>query len=368
MEPESSPQPWHAVLVELYEIIKAPGYRAIEEHVSQDSAAGPLSKSTVGYLLSGQANPRRASVEAFVLGCFHYARTHKPPIELPNGQDLLRHWMDRYDQAARPARGDGLSEGASAHARLPDLVPRELEATPDRSAGVVDRHWVVSARGTDLSATEFWFTGRQRALSQIAAFCEQRHPGLLIVTGMPGSGKSAVLGVLVLRSLAPHVLPTDVRTQVPNCGVAVAVYARGKDADTVLADVLRAQGHTVEDSIDVRDQLDGVLGEVNNAPLCVIDALDEAANQSDVAEAVRWLSSRVPVIVGVRPNGPTGPEGTVSLPASLQARHPRSLASTRRRTSTRETWLSTSRGVYVATGTVREGTGLLPGISTCSST
>jgi hypothetical protein len=78
---------------------RGPGYRVIADHAAQASAS-PLSKSAVGDLLNGKANPRRTSFEAFVLGCLHYARTRKPPTELPDGQDQPRYWTDRYDDAA----------------------------------------------------------------------------------------------------------------------------------------------------------------------------------------------------------------------------------------------------------------------------
>ena len=100
MERMSSPQRWDEVLVELYELAGSPGVRVVEDYARRDPDAGSLSKSTVGDLLKGKANPRRASVEAFVLGCLYYARTRRPPVVLPEGQDVSGYWMDRYDQAA----------------------------------------------------------------------------------------------------------------------------------------------------------------------------------------------------------------------------------------------------------------------------
>lgn len=100
MERMPSPQRWDEVLMELYELAGSPGVRVVEDYARRDPDAGSLSKSTVGELLKGKANPRRASVEAFVLGCLYYARTRRPPVALPEGQDVSGYWMDRYDQAA----------------------------------------------------------------------------------------------------------------------------------------------------------------------------------------------------------------------------------------------------------------------------
>ncbi|MFD6608667.1 hypothetical protein ACFWD1_07235 [Micromonospora chalcea] len=184
----------------------------------------------------------------------------------------------------------------------------------------VARHWVVSARGTDASATEFWFTGRRRALDLIGEFTRERRPGLLVVTGMPGAGKSAILGVCVLRSLAPSAMPEAIRLSTPKCSIDVAVHARGKDADTVLAEVLRgldAQSNAVE----IRDRIDETI-ERGATPVCVIDAIDEAEDPDGVAEAVGWLSRRATTVIAVRPHAPAATNSEVQLPASLQIWHP----------------------------------------------
>src|SRR5207302_7045862 len=92
----SSRQRWHEVLSELHELVGAPGGRVVEEHARRDPDAAALSKSTVSTLLKGEANPRRATVRAFVLGCLSYARAHRRTVALPDGQDMAEFWMRRY--------------------------------------------------------------------------------------------------------------------------------------------------------------------------------------------------------------------------------------------------------------------------------
>jgi hypothetical protein len=192
---------------------------------------------------------------------------------------------------------------------------------PEPRRARVGRHWVVSARGTDISADEFWFTGRDRALAGISDFAQVRRAGLLVVTGMPGAGKSAVLGVSVLRSLAPDLLPAKIRASTPDCSITAAVHARNKDADVVLAEIASQLVGGTRSSDDVRELLDEVI-DPNCRPVCVIDAIDEANDPAGVADAIRWLSGRAVIIVGVRSIASADADSAALLPAALQVRHP----------------------------------------------
>lgn len=199
--------------------------------------------------------------------------------------------------------------------------PRPAPGPPVMLPPELAGHWTVSARGTDRSPEEFWFTGRRLALSQIDEFVRPRRAGLLVVTGMPGAGKSALLGVCVLRSLAPSLLPDEVRGAVPDFSIEIAVHAQGKPADAVLAEVARTLGGSPDTAVDIRDLLDALLRE-RDVPVCLIDAVDEAEDPATVADAVRWLSQRAVTIVGVRSDAPTADRGDVGLPSALAVRHP----------------------------------------------
>jgi hypothetical protein len=230
---------------------------------------------------------------------------------------LQPHNADRYLVTAFTVTG---AERLLRQLAREPTEPRTESGTPPTLPLRVARHWVVSARGTDMSATEFWFTGRRHAIALISDFARDRRPGLLAVTGMPGAGKSALLGVCVLRSLAPDALPPEIQSSIPDCSINLAVHAQGKDADTVLAEVAEYLGGTLRNVAEVRDLLDEII-DPGSPPVCVIDALDEAKDPAGVADAVRWLSGRAATIVGVRPDAPADPGGTV-LPAALWSRHP----------------------------------------------
>lgn len=76
------------------------------------------------------------------------------------------------------------------------------------------------------------FTGRTRALCELVAWLGSDRGGLWVVTGDPGSGKSAVLGRLVAladrqqrRKMAVATLPRDLVP--PEGSIDVAVWAKG---------------------------------------------------------------------------------------------------------------------------------------------
>jgi hypothetical protein len=114
---------WTVVLRELRELAGRPGVRVIAEHARRAGAPVSLSKATVSNLLNGRTAPRRATVESFVLGCLHHARTHRPPVALPDGQDDWAHWMRRYHRALRdeaPAAEEEPPRQAPAPSQLLD--------------------------------------------------------------------------------------------------------------------------------------------------------------------------------------------------------------------------------------------------------
>ncbi|MFC9341533.1 hypothetical protein ACFT0G_15635 [Streptomyces sp. NPDC057020] len=112
-----------AVLGELYELVGQPGVRVVQDTAGLAGALTSLSKATVSNLLNGRTNPRRSSVEAFVLSCLHHARTRRTSLVLPEGKDTPGYWMRRYDRAARtgtPASSNRPPERMAAPSHLLD--------------------------------------------------------------------------------------------------------------------------------------------------------------------------------------------------------------------------------------------------------
>ena len=161
-----------------------------------------------------------------------------------------------------------------------------------------------------------WFTGRARALADLTAWLtgspEQITHRCKVVTGGPGSGKTAVLGLLaalshpdqraaVPRGELPAVLP-------PPDAIDAAIYAGNQPTASVLAQIAAAAGLDMiehsDRSAQLRHLLDGLLKREH--PLVVlIDALDEAADPQDLTRrAIRPLIDagypRLRLLLGTR--------------------------------------------------------------------
>jgi WD40 repeat protein len=156
-----------------------------------------------------------------------------------------------------------------------------------RHAAELTDHWGPRSRGVEVAAQAGWyFTGRDAALRELAG--QITNPGgdirLRVVTGNPGSGKSAVLGRLItLADTGSATKPPDFPDQadsIPPAGsIAAALLARGKATDELLAEVTASLG------IAAGTGLADALAE-RPAFTVVVDALDEAADPAAVIDKV----------------------------------------------------------------------------------
>ncbi|MGW2611980.1 caspase family protein [Streptomyces mirabilis] len=181
----------------------------------------------------------------------------------------------------------------------------EWDAEARRRDGEFRATLLVRAKGGD----GWWFSGRVAALRDIARWLAEPDPArpLLAVTAAPGSGKTAVLGLVSTlthpdrRPMVPVDtigLPPDA---VPAVGaVDVAVYAQNLTTDQVLRGI--AAGARVP------AETPGALLDALTTPVTVlIDALDEAADPHDlVLRLLRPLADhaagRLRLLVGTRPH------------------------------------------------------------------
>lgn len=176
---------------------------------------------------------------------------------------------------------------------------------------IADRrtHFDTAARGV---AQPHWtgtlFTGRERALRALAAWCADGSAGsLCMVVGQPGSGKSAVLGRLVELS-DPTTRKTVAKGMPPNClpptkSVHVELTARGRtllDLVTQIASEGRLEAASVDELIlGLRDR---------KTPLVVVlDGLNESSEPELVARelvgklAGGEIGTGLRMVVGSRP-------------------------------------------------------------------
>ncbi|MGM7643446.1 hypothetical protein ACSVDM_00985 [Nocardia sp. JW2] len=211
-------------------------------------------------------------------------------------------------------------------------VTAELEAALSELSDDELRHFLPKAHGGELPFKEtvlgeqsWYFEGRQSEIHQIVDWLATVGQGMLVVTGPAGSGKSALLGHLVV-----HSNPT-LRTALVTAGVLEEVPEDERPPDAVFDLVLHLTGASPE--VIVSRIAEGIgaggppLGSVSEATrwLCdqlsdrtttiLVDALDEAVDPLTAAQMVLRELAGVPTVrllIGTRLSTHEGPD----LPAS----------------------------------------------------
>ena len=159
------------------------------------------------------------------------------------------------------------------------------------------RHWRPRGRGVSADSERgFRFRGRSAALTVITSWLDRERPNrrALVVTGSPGSGKSAVLGRIVTTADfdAAAALPaSDQAVRATPGSVACAVHAKGKTALEVATEIARAASAVLPNQVeDFAPALRAALAEHAGRRFSVIiDALDEATD----SEQARMIVSKV---------------------------------------------------------------------------
>jgi hypothetical protein len=145
------------------------------------------------------------------------------------------------------------------------------------------RHFVGRAAGhgplADDSTSAGLFSGRDRELSALTSWVNGDDDGSLrVVTGSPGVGKSALLGVIVCAAHPLLRKPTrDVWERVFRAPGIVptiaAVHARERSTKDIAGSIARQLGIAVPRNAQ---ELPAEISTIETRPLVVIDALDEA--------------------------------------------------------------------------------------------
>ena len=227
-------------------------------------------------------------------------------VDLSTLVGTVNEWFDSVQVGQRAELAGGLVTGLAPF--IPntgyrqDLPPAGTDLEVQRR--VADRdlteHFGPRSRGVEYESEQGqYFSGRRRALTELVSWLTgtEGDGAGRIVTGNPGCGKSAVLGRIVALSDPDYrartdLSATDPATIIPQDTVAVAVHARHKALEEVVAKI--ATGLRI-DADGPASLLQELSRRDRSEPsiVIVVDALDEAGSGTAVDAGGRGEPRRI---------------------------------------------------------------------------
>ncbi len=268
---------------------------------------------------------------ATFLGSFHDALRATLDSYTDNDQeiqlkDLLGRLEDRLTEGLvvninmhgaaplprQPVLPEGLTGPMNVYAELREYLQ---QLPPDERS-----HFVPRAQGAEQGELAWYFVGRRSERTRIARWLNQSANGMLIVTGRAGSGKSALLGNVlvhthpVLLGLLRRVSYTDEAEadEQPQAGVFDAViHLTGITPAALVHRIAAAAGlEQAPDAIDTAT--DWLVEQLRPRRFTLlVDALDEAQEPVAIAGSVLRRLAALPrgrVVVGTRASTGEGPD------------------------------------------------------------
>jgi hypothetical protein len=292
-------------------------------------AAGGPARSADFHIITAARSVEQASVGRFLdalekaLTDGSACSTEAEYVALGNVVERINQSLDHEQHASYSSSGESGTRFLPNPKWNPQLrvgMPRaEALSTLFKIQDLALRtHWLPRAQGLSVEGDQGWFfTGRADALRSIIDWIEDKRPTRgLVITGQPGSGKSALLArvaVLAEPEWRERAVKADesrgISVEVPplSC-MDVAIHARAKDAkqlaleigfslslkleelssgtEVVVAQTLKAQG---ERTLDPQQVVVQALKEHEKRTLLLVDALDEASRPSECAAFLRQL-------------------------------------------------------------------------------
>ncbi|MEU8433077.1 caspase family protein [Streptomyces sp. NPDC029216] len=203
---------------------------------------------------------------------------------------------ERFDAVGRGQRAElAHALGTVVAPFLPNSGYREelppagtdLEVQARVAARELAEHFGPRSRGVEFESEQgLYFSGRVNVLAELAAWLtapEDDGRGR-VVTGVPGCGKSAVLGRIVALSDPAYrarldLSDVDPRTLVPEGCVTAAVHARHKRLEEIVERIASALGTPVDGVAALLQELTR-RGRQGPPLVIVVDAVDEAGSDT----------------------------------------------------------------------------------------
>jgi WD40 repeat protein len=184
-------------------------------------------------------------------------------------------------------------------------------------------HFIPKAQGAEHGELAWYFVGRVAERRKIAAWLRNSTGGMLIVTGRAGTGKSALLGNLLvhtnpgLRELLVEggQLEREGATDLPpDHAFNAVVHLTGITTSELVGKIADAAGVALPtaESAGSGQDLEAVLANLRDRSFTILaDALDEAQEPATIASTVLGRLAALPrtrVIVGTRASTREGPD------------------------------------------------------------
>ena len=326
--PEGGPPAWLLVILDCCKAAK--GVQSIARELSDPSDEPVTGVALFGTSTSGHGYADRFAT-AFETVVDRYD-VNDPAVKVDSLIDALTREMEpnAFSHSIHPVASAAIVNPKyhGAVIATKEDVGWLLEVMDDRKDHL--RHFIAKAQGAELGEAAWHFSGREHEVADLSAWLRDAPVGLRVVTGLPGSGKSGLLGHLVvladplLRAVARDLgleFSDDATTRPPDGVFDVRIHLRGKTLGEATALIaaglplaeLGPESH-LKDVLDAAQAHDGRL-------TIVADALDESADPLRIA--ARLLDplaheAGARVVVGTRsslrePTGAASPTDTFVL-------------------------------------------------------
>jgi hypothetical protein len=255
--------------------------------------------------------------------------------EGPSNPELRLRWSAHN----AGVRGDDLIDALVKECRASGQEPKPATSgnpwvmlpNPFYNLGAPERvveHLLLAARGVEPGEEGFYFTGRVTVLNWIVSWIHVGKPGLFVVTGPAGSGKTAIVGRIVSLSNPEERARLFAQISLDHAdpgedSVHAHVHARGLTAE-LLCEIIDGQlvqrGFIQKNPAGPRNrwELIGALQRSQSPPIIVLDGLDEAGSEAwrIATDVIQPLSDASLVLISTRELAPR--EDRLSLLQSLK--------------------------------------------------